>query len=242
MDYLTALENKKIDEIYTRTILNEKTKHASIWGAGVAIGISDDGVYALEMTTGRGYFSMSANTLAPVTEEMLEEWERDTIEYEAEYYYTDVFALGDEDDWEEMSGSQQKEAIEQMVSDMVTSKIDNMSGSFDWEWKSKDDEYYLDMISAGQDEFKSLKYPLINKKDLDVLDKAWQDLHLKDIKDIPDVGRELMNKATKIYKGLEKNKEKLLEKSIQFYMLKAKGKDKLFKKIMQKKGYKLGKK
>ena len=130
---------------------------------------------------------------------------------------------------------------EALVDEMVRSKLDGMSGNFDWEF-SGTEEYYLEMISAGQDQFDSIKKPLIKKTEFDVLKKAWKTLHLRNFDDFSEAETKLMESAIKIYESYLSKKQKHLEKAIQFFMLKGQKGDKykkFFNKILKKKGYKM---
>lgn len=247
------ITTKRIYEAYMRTIGREKRLSEAIKFAdaydGVPIGITDEGVYFLEMDTNRKRFSMTGNVLSPVTEENLNDWERDNVEMEAEYYYNEMYKdhIGDgEREWDDLDPDEQEEMIDRMTEDMVESKLQSMSGSFDFVHKGKTEEYYLDMISAGQLglDARTIPYPLIPKKEFNILEQAWKQLHLKDLREIeadPEM-KKLMMGALQIYQKYEKKQQMMLDKSLQLFMTKVdyKKRGKMLEKILKKKGWRKG--
>jgi len=258
---IRELARDVIKEKYRK--LHEKVEYADLYsrGDGVPIGITDDGIYVVKMETDRGYFSMTADILAPVTEEMIKEWEADSLSSEIDYYwedfgwerwqyfdwYDDLYNEKIEEEgqdiiyWNDLSSAQKDEVEEYVLDDMIRSKMDNMSGNFDWKWGGKSEEWYLEDIGGGQADIKShLKTPIIPKNDVKLLQGAWDKLHLKKIKDMDAGQLQLMKAATKTFDNLKKNFDKLTEKSLQLYMLRGK-KEKMIGKVMKKLGYKTGK-
>ena len=220
----------------------EKIKYVSISDSGIPLGLSDDGLFFLQLETKQGYFSMTSHVYAPVTEEQIREWEADAIESEADWYYEEVMG-NEEGAWDKLSSKEQKEELEYMINNMVQSKLDNMSGSFDDTFRGTTMNYYLDMISAGQGDVKEVNKPFIPKAEIKVLGKAWKELHLKKMNDISVVGSPqaaLLKSALDIYDRNVKKGEKFIEKGLQFWSLSQRGKkgkalDKILKKSLRKK-------
>ena len=232
-----------------KSFLNEAAKYADLYGDGVAIGTSEYGIYAIEMNTKRGHFSMTDSTYEVITQEGIKEMERDTIEYEADYYWDEVFAQGENiesnysgEEWGDIPKGEQKHLIETMIDIVVDSKMDSMRGEFDYEFNGKSEEFHLDMVGGGQGGMDDLDKPIIPKKDAQVLKMAWDKLHLGKEKDFDSGELALMKKAIDIYEKLKKNDQKLLEKSLQLWWIGNKGKGgKAIEKMMKKNGYKTGK-
>ena len=227
---ITINQLDRLIESKVKQKLHEKVSFASVYHDGVPLGVTDDGIYFLVIDTSGRYNSFTSFVLDAYTEDNIREVERKEIESDPEYYYTNVFddIVDMGQDWDDLEEGDQQDAIDMMVDAAVKSRLDTNSGNFEYEWHGSSDDYYMDMVSAGQSYISEndITFPLVDKKILSLFDSEWKRTHLKDPKQTP-----VNPKVIQIYDKLHKNVDKLLDKAIRIWMIKSNGKDELLKKL-----------
>jgi len=186
-------------------------RNLSFYSNGVPLGIMDrdSAIYVLNMSNQRGgYFSMTADELIVVTEEMI----RDQADQsyggdEGSYLYEERHGKGS---WEELSDEEKEDISSQLVGDISESDLENMVGDF----RIGEEDYYLQDVGGGQMMLDRLDTPIVNSMVISLFEQAWEELHLVKLSEMTEDQKLLMEQVMFEYSRLENKKERLLERCI----------------------------